>query len=355
MTLEYYRGKSVAITGVCGTVGSELVRQLTQLDDVAIVGMDNGETELFFMRERYLADERCDFYLGDLSDRDSLKRLFRGIDVVFHTAALKHVGLSERSPQAAVQCNIIGTQNVIEAALHCGVGQVNLTSSDKAVNPTNVMGTSKLMGERLMTGANAIRREGDPMFFCTRFGNVLGSRGSVIPLFRRQIAAGGPVTITDKSMSRFIMTLAESVELVMEAAQLARGGEVFVTKMPVANILDLALIMIEELAPRFGHAPRDIELQHVGPRPGEKLYEELLSQEESLRAVESGRFIIIEPSLPNAHSKRRPAHARGPCQRVERPYNSSLEPQMSCEELREYLLAHGLLGETPILEMAKCA
>jgi len=151
--------------------------------------------------------------------------------------------LCEESPRDAIQTNILGTQNVIDAAQANRVKRVLFTSSDKAVNPTNVMGTSKLMGERLMTAANAQRQgESDPLFSCTRFGNILGSRGSVIPLFKRQIGAGGPVTLTDPAMTRFIMTLEEAVQLVMDSVFLARGGEVFVTKMPVVRIARLTPI-----------------------------------------------------------------------------------------------------------------
>ena len=189
------------------------------------------------------------FQLGDVRDRDKLVQAMRGIDIVLHTAALKHVILCEQSPRDAVQTNIQGVQNLIDAATVNQVERVLFTSSDKAVNPTNVMGTSKLMGERLMTAANAHRRAGGPIFASTRFGNVLGSRGSVIPLFMRQISRGGPVTLTDPEMTRFIMTLREAVHLVMESTFLARGGEVFVTKMPIARIQDLAKVMVKTLAP----------------------------------------------------------------------------------------------------------
>src|SRR5262249_36498176 len=160
-----------------------------------------------------------------------------------------------------IHANILGTQNVIDAAMKVGVERLLLMSSDKAVNPTNVMGTSKLMAERLVSAASARAHPGKQVFASTRFGNVLGSRGSVIPLVMRQIRAGGPVTVTDPEMTRFIMTLDEAVRLVMDSLFLARGGEIFVTKMPVLRVGDLAEVMIEELAPTFGHRPADIAIE----------------------------------------------------------------------------------------------
>ena len=217
------------------------------------------------------------------------------------------------------------------------------TSSDKAVNPTNVMGTSKLMGERLMTAANALRPGVRTRFASTRFGNVLGSRGSVIPLFQRQIAAGGPVTLTDPDMTRFIMTLEQSVRLVMDSPFLARGGEVFVTKMPIARIADLADVMIEELAPRYGHDATAVEQRVVGLRPGEKMYEELMNDEETRRAVDTRRLLRRRCRRPCRSTLGAWPIAYGSAAPVERPYNSREETAMSRDELAAYMQEHGLL------------
>ncbi len=183
--MEQWKDKRVFITGVCGTVGRELLRQVLGRGPAEVLGMDNNESELFLLGEEYRESRGVRFVLGDLRDRDSIIRKTQGMDVIIHAAALKHVLLCEESPRDAVQTNILGTQNVIDAALENGVDRVLFTSSDKAVNPTNVMGTSKLMGEHLMTAANAVRRGERPIFASTRFGNVLGSRGSVIPIFKR--------------------------------------------------------------------------------------------------------------------------------------------------------------------------
>ena len=177
--------KRILVTGACGTVGSELVRQLLEdaHNPAEVIALDNNESELFFLEQRFLQDERAHFFLADIRDRDKLCRKMKNIDIVFHAAAYKHVILCERSPFEAVQTNINGVQNIIFAACENQVEKVIFTSTDKAVNPTSVMGTSKLMGERIMTAANSNLSEGGPIFASTQFGNVLGTRGSVSPIF----------------------------------------------------------------------------------------------------------------------------------------------------------------------------
>jgi FlaA1/EpsC-like NDP-sugar epimerase len=336
--------KRVLITGVCGTVGKELLRQLLQNKPEEIIGLDNNESELFFLHEEYRDHPEVQLYLGDIRDRDKLIRKSRGVDVILHAAAYKHVILCEQSPRDAVQTNILGTQNVIDAALSNQIKRVLLTSSDKAVNPTNVMGTSKLMGERLMTAANAFRRNEGPIFASTRFGNVLGSRGSVIPLFTRQISRGGPVTLTDPHMTRFTMTIEQAVRLVMESTFLAHGGEVFITKMPAVNIEDLAIVMIEQLAPRYGYDPKDIKIEIIGSKPGEKMYEELMNEEETRRAVELPSYFVVMPAFKSVYRQINYIYPKMNGRvKVDRPYNSSMGKPMSRSELRKYLEATTLL------------
>ncbi len=195
------------ITGTCGSVGAALVRYiLSTQPDCEVVGLDNNESVLFFQEQHYLGEKRARFHLADIRDLPRLSELMRGMDVVFHTAAFKHVVMCERAPMDAVQTNILGVNNVIAAAAQAKVGTVIFTSSDKAAHPTNVMGTSKLMGERLISAANTTAKwGGSTVFASTRFGNVLGSHGSVVPIFRKQIQRGGPVTITHPEMTRFVM------------------------------------------------------------------------------------------------------------------------------------------------------
>lgn len=341
---NHWKGLNVLITGVCGTVGSELLRQVSGLGAHHIVGIDNNETELFFLNETYKDVPEVELFLCDLRDRDGVMRMTRGMDIVLHAAAYKHVILCERSPRDAIATNIQGLMNVIDAAQANGVARMLFTSSDKAVNPTNVMGTTKLMGERLVTAANAHRRqETDTIFASTRFGNVLGSRGSVIPIFTRQIAKGGPVTLTDAAMTRFVMTIEEAVGLVLESTFLARGGEVFVTKMPVARIADLASIMIERLAPLHGFGPSDIEIKTIGSKPGEKMYEELMSEEEVRRAVDLDRFFAVIPAFRGVYQDIAYEYPQQTEKPVDRPYNSSVEKALSRAGLASYLAEKGLL------------
>ena len=262
-----WTGRRVLVTGVCGTVGREILRQLVTEAPTEIIGIDNNESELFFLQQETSdLDTLVTLSLGDVRDAARLHRVMEGVDTVLHAAALKHVHLCEQSPRDAIQTNVLGAQNIVDAAEANGVERVIMTSSDKAVNPTSVMGTSKLMGERLFTAAYLRRRDPRPIFASTRFGNVLGSRGSVIPLFHRQVRDGGPVTITDLDMTRFIMSLREAVKLTMDSVFLAQGGEVFVTKMQVLRIEDLAYAMIEELAPLYGHAPDEIRVEIIGAK-----------------------------------------------------------------------------------------
>ena len=343
--MERFGNKTVLVTGACGTVGAELVHQLVAATAAHVVCIDNNETELFFQIEQHRATGRVSGHLADIRDREALKLRMRGVDIVLHAAALKHVGLCEDSPAQAIATNIQGTQNVIDAAHETGVERVIFTSSDKAVNPTNVMGTSKLMGERLMTAAAETTANGLTMrarnagtvFASTRFGNVLGSRGSVVPLFRRQIAAGGPITLTDRRMTRFIMTLEEAVRLVLDSVWLARGGEVMITRMPVARIEDIAEVMRDALAPGG-----EIEITGIGAKPGEKMYEELMNDEEVRRTWQYGDFFVSLSAFADATGPGY-AHLQG-CPRPDRPYNSAVEPALSREALAAYFAEKGVLG-----------
>lgn len=340
------KDKRILVTGGCGTIGRELIRQLLAHYEIGeLVALDNNESALFHLEQEFGAPH-ASFFLADIRDPYKLTRKMRDMQVVFHTAAFKHVILCERSPFEAVQTNIMGVQNVISAALENGVEKVIFTSSDKAVNPTNVMGTSKLMGERLISATNStLRGEDRPVFVSTRFGNVLGSRGSVIPIFREQIRRGGPVTLTDPAMTRFIMSIQEAVRLVIESSALACGGEVFITKMPVIRIQDLAEVMIEELAPRYGHRAEQVQIVVIGAKPGEKMYEELMSLEETRRAIELERYFSVPPAFRSLYQEIDYQYQGVVATRVENPYNSSNESPLSKEELRQFLDDNNLLAD----------
>ena len=342
------KNKTILVTGCSGTVGKELISQLLEMPlsegPTKVIGIDNNESELFFQDQDWLNEGRVSFFIGDVRDLKLLQTKMRGVNIVFHCAALKHVVLCERSPDQATQTNVTGVENIVAAAEANNVEVVIFTSSDKAVNPTNVMGTSKLMGERVITAANSCKQGNGPIYASTRFGNVLGSSGSVIPIFKNQIAQGGPITLTHAGMSRFVMSIDEAVSLIIDSALQARGGEVFVTKMPVLNIRDLAEALIEELAVKYGFSPSDISIVEIGVKPGEKLYEELMSDEETRRAVELPKYFSILPAFRGMYSSVAYDYARIINKDVTNPYNSSNEPSLSVPAIRELLYRYSLLG-----------
>jgi FlaA1/EpsC-like NDP-sugar epimerase len=343
---QYYAGLRVVVTGGAGTVGSALVRALLQRDVAEIRLLDIDESGLFSMNQEFQSDGRLHCFHCDVRDRDQVIRMLAGMDLVFHAAALKHVSICERSPFAAVQTNILGVQNLIDAALINKVERLLFTSSDKAVNPTNVMGTSKLMGERQITAANAIGEDSDmPIFASTRFGNVAGSRGSVIQLFCRQIATSNRVTLTDPAMTRFFMSLDDAVKLVLRSMELACGGEVFVTKMPVVRIVDLAETMVKILAPLYGKNPLDIEIAVIGAQPGEKIYEELTTNEELTRTLDGGDFFIVTPAFKNIYDRIRYQYPDLTATTAACVYISSEEAPMSIPELTQFLSRPGVLPD----------
>lgn len=343
---EFYRNKTVLITGSAGTVGKEIVRQLVGLAPAELRLLDNNESELYLQGNEYRHAGLVIPYLGDVRDEQKLVNVSRGVDIIFHLAAFKHVSLAEYNPFEAVQTNILGVRNVVQAAQSNNVSRVIFASSDKAVNPTNVMGTSKLMGERIITAANIVNMNGPQVLSSVRFGNVLGSRGSVVPIFAAQILAGEAVTVTDARMTRFVMTVHEAARLLLEAALIACGGEVLVTKMLSMRIVDLAQAMICLLTSRTGKDPAGIPIKYVGAMPGEKLYEELMTQEEVHRTKELPTMFAILPALRGFYQKIEYNYQDMLPEMINRrPYISNLEVPMTVEEIKVYLDHYGILEE----------
>ncbi len=280
-----FTGKTILITGGTGSFGNRVARHLVEHDPARIIVYSRDEKKQWEMRQ-HLPD--FDYVIGDVRDASRLRTAMRGVDVVFHAAALKQVPSCEQYPYEALLTNTVGSNNVCEAALDAGVGVLVALSTDKAVKPVNAMGMSKALMEKLVVSKNL--GQTDTRFCCVRYGNVMGSRGSVIPLFRKQIAAGGPVTLTVPHMTRFLMTLDQSVDLVVHAMTNARGGEIFVRKAPATTVEDLARVMVR----MYGDG-RDVPIRDVGIRPGEKIDEVLVNEYEIRRAVESEEYFTIHP------------------------------------------------------------
>ncbi len=296
---DFYRGKDVLVTGGCGSIGSEIVKQLLAFDVKRVRVFDHSESGQFHLQERMNNSEKMRILIGDVRDKERLKWAMKDVDIVFHAAALKHVPICEYNPFEAVATNVYGTQNVIDVAREANVKKVMLISTDKAVNPINTMGATKLLAEKLFL--NAPIGDIKTTFSCVRFGNVLNSDGSVMPIFKRQIKVGGPVTITSADMIRFFMSMGEAIGLVLKAAAIMKGREIFILKMRALKITDLAEVMIEELAPRYGYQPDKIKMKITGVRLGEKLRESLLTDEEVNYTEECDGMFVLRPGILTPH------------------------------------------------------
>lgn len=274
----------ILVTGGTGSFGQAFVRRvLAGRENCTIRVYSRDELKQYDMAQAFGQDPRLRFCIGDVRDKDRLARAMHGIDLVVHAAALKHVPICEFNPAEAVKTNIQGSQNVVDAAIDAGVRRTVALSTDKAVNPVNLYGATKLCAEKLFVHGNVYAGARDIRFSCVRYGNVMGSRGSVIPLFRRQ-AEAGTLTITDRAMTRFWLSLEQAVDLVLAAVGDMKGGEIFVPKIPSMRIVDLA----RAIAPTA-------KIEEVGRRPGEKLHEILLTAEESRNAKDCGRHYIVTP------------------------------------------------------------
>ncbi|QSQ10402.1 UDP-N-acetylglucosamine 4,6-dehydratase (inverting) [Koleobacter methoxysyntrophicus] len=293
--MDFFKGKKILVIGGTGSLGRVIIRKLIKFNPEVIRVFSRDEAKQYEMQWELSNYSNIRFLLGDVRDYKRLLRAMEDIDIVFNTAALKHVPACEYNPFEAVKTNVLGTQNVIEAALNCEVEKVIYTSTDKAISPTNTMGATKLLAERLISAADYYKGNKKTVFTAVRFGNVIGSRGSVIPLFERQIREKKEVTITNGEMTRFMMTISQAVDLTLEAAKRAQGGEIFVLKMPVIKLNDLVEVVIEEFSKKYKYTANEVSRRIIGLRPGEKLYEELMTEEEAKYALELDNMFIIPP------------------------------------------------------------
>ncbi len=330
-----YKGKTVLVTGGCGSIGKEIVKQLLKLEVKQVRVFDNVEKLLFEM-SRNMIDERLRYVLGDIRERRQMSMAMNGVDIVFHAAALKHVAANEYSPFEAVQTNVIGTQNVIESCIERNVKKCVYISTDKAVHPVNVLGASKLIGEKLVLTTKL--HDFDTKFSCVRFGNVLDSDGSVIQIFRSQIKQGKPLTVTSDKMTRFFMSIPDAASLVLRAGNIMQGREVFVLKMPSMRIIDLANALIQELAPKYDRKPEDIDINMIGLLPGEKLNEALIVEEDVLFTEELEDMYVFRPRVYTPHTVQEISKKK-----EIKPVSSDTAKILTVDEIRKYLYEHKVL------------
>jgi UDP-N-acetylglucosamine 4,6-dehydratase/5-epimerase len=280
-----FKDKILMITGGTGSFGNTVLKRFlsTEVREIRIFSRDEKKQEDMRIA---LNNSKLKFYIGDVRDYDSVYQAMRGVDYVFHAAALKQVPSCEFYPMEAVRTNVIGTENVLNAATANGVKRVVVLSTDKAVYPINAMGISKAMAEKLMVAKSRMQNEGETVFCATRYGNVMASRGSVIPLFVSQLKEGKPLTVTDPNMTRFLMSLEDSVDLVLYAYEHGQQGDIFVQKAPASTVADLAQALKELFK-------SDNAVRIIGTRHGEKLYESLISREEMAHARDMGGYYRI--------------------------------------------------------------
>jgi len=280
------KNKSILITGGTGSFGKKFVKRALELEAKKIIVFSRDELKQYEMQKQFAEHKNLRFFIGDVRDKERLYRAFSDVDIVIHAAAMKHVDACEYNPFEAVKTNINGAQNVIEAAIDCGVEKVIALSTDKACSPVNLYGATKLASDKLFVAANSYTGDKPTSFSVVRYGNVVGSRGSVVPFFK-SIKHTGVLPITDERMTRFWITLDQGVQFVLDSLERMYGGEIFVPKIPSMKVIDLA----RAIAP-------ECKTEIIGIRPGEKLHEAMIMEDDARHTVEFDNYYIIQPEFP---------------------------------------------------------
>jgi len=343
---NFFKEKTILVCGGTGSIGSEIVEQLLQYEPKTIRILTNSENELWNSRLRFTDSlGKLRFLLGDIRDYERVNRAIQGVDYVFNAAAIKHVPISEYNPMEAVRVNIMGLENIIQNALKHKVKKFIQISTDKAINPSTVMGATKMLGERLIISRELAKGTQRTILSCVRFGNVLGSRGSIIPLIKKQIREGNVVTLTDKNMKRFFLSINQAVKLVLQAMILAQGGEIFVLKMPTILIKDLVEVIIEEYTPKIGKDPNSINIKLIGSRIREKVNEILISPYEFTTCNEIEDMYCIYPDSKlelDLSSRFQPNNSKVILDENFH-YSTQNSPILPKEELRKFLFEQKLI------------
>lgn len=326
-----FKGKTILVTGGTGSIGSEIVRQLLNFNPRSIRVFARHEDRHYTLMSDlgYGHDnDRLRFIVGDIRDKDRLRMAMEGVDTVFHAAALKQVEMCEYNPFEVVKTNIVGTQNVIDVARDLNIGKVVGISTDKVAEPEGILGVSKLMAEKLFLSSFYYKGNKKTKFACVRFGNVLGSRGSILPLFKKQIKNNGELFLTNPKMTRFVMTIPQAASLVLSATNLMRGQEVFVLKMPAVRLSDLAKAAVKHYAPILGKKTSEVKIKIIGKRAGEKTHEKLLADYELPRALETKDMYILTPHETVAYSDYKEKYAARPIKIGNKAFSSEHAPKL---------------------------
>jgi|SaaInlStandDraft_2_1057019.scaffolds.fasta_scaffold84639_2 FlaA1/EpsC-like NDP-sugar epimerase len=320
-----FDNKTILITGGSGSIGSYLTESLLETNCKSIRILSNNEYELYNLEKKFSYSKKLRLFLGDIRDKNRLRVATEGVDIVFHAAALKHVPICEFNPFDAVQTNVIGTQNIIESSIQSNVEKFVFISTDKAASPLSTLGATKLLAERLTISAMAYRKSlTKPIMYCIRFGNVIGTKGSVLELFLDQVKRGDPLTITNNEMTRFTMTKKDAINLILSTVEIAKGGEIFVLKMKALKILDLAKSIIS----LYSKIPKTHQIIETKIREGEKLHESLIANDEISRFKDFGNMYVIPPPNSNEYDH---------LETLQNSYSSNDNNMMTIEEIQKML------------------
>ncbi|MXQ54257.1 UDP-N-acetylglucosamine 4,6-dehydratase (inverting) [Shimazuella alba] len=281
----FFKNKTILVTGGTGSFGKKFVGRVLETEVKKVIVFSRDELKQYEMAQEF-TDPRIRFFIGDVRDKDRLFRAFDGVDIVVHAAALKHVGVCEYNPFEAIKTNILGAQNIIETAIDRGIEKVIALSTDKAANPVNLYGATKLASDKLFVAANSYSGSKKTRFSVVRYGNVVGSRGSVVPFFKK-VKETGRIPITDEGMTRFWITLNQGVQFVIDNLARMKGGEIFIPKIPSMKVTDLATAI----------AP-DCKMEIIGIRPGEKLHETMITEDDARHTLDYGSYYVIQPEFP---------------------------------------------------------
>src|SRR3989344_5969175 len=331
-----FKNKNILVTGGTGSIGSEIVRQLLNFSPRSIRVFARHEDRHYTLMNDLGYNHENDhlrFVIGDIRDKDRLRMAMEGVDIVFHAAALKQVEMCEYNPFEVVKTNIVGTQNVIDVARDLNIGKVVGISTDKVAEPEGILGVSKLMAEKLFLSSFYYKGDRKTKFACVRFGNVFGSRGSILPMIRKQMSLNGEVFVTDPKMTRFVMTIPQAAGLVLSATNIMRGHEIFVLKMPAVRLVDLVKTAVKYYAPQFGKNYSAIKIRTIGKRAGEKIHEKLLADHEVARALETKDMYILTPHEKVVKTEYKEKYPARPVATGSKNFSSEFAPRLSSAEL----------------------